>query len=108
MRSDIPELLHAMDVFVMPSHHEGFPVVLVEAQASCLPCVLSKNITKEVKILDNIKWCDLSDDLSVWENNIMYYMGNNIRRNTKKEVVNAGFDIINVVSELQEIYLQYK
>jgi len=106
VRSDIPELLQAMDVFVMPSYHEGLPVTLVEAQSACLPCVLSKNITDEIEILDNIKWCDLSDDLSIWVDNILYFMKNTIRRNTKKEIIDAGFDINNVAHELQQIYIQ--
>ena len=33
VRSDVNELMQAMDVFVMPSLYEGFPVTMVEAQA---------------------------------------------------------------------------
>jgi glycosyltransferase involved in cell wall biosynthesis len=43
-RSDIPDLLHAMDVLVFPSFYEGLSVVLVEAQASGLKCVVSDSI----------------------------------------------------------------
>ena len=38
----------AMDVFAFPSKYEGFPVVLLEAQISGLPCVVSDKVTKEV------------------------------------------------------------
>ncbi|MDB4389084.1 glycosyltransferase, partial [Akkermansiaceae bacterium] len=37
VRSDIPALLSAMDLFLFPSFHEGLPVALVEAQANGLP-----------------------------------------------------------------------
>ncbi len=38
-RGDIPELMALMDVFVLPSYREGFPVVLMEASAMGVPCV---------------------------------------------------------------------
>lgn len=41
-RSDIPDLLHAADVFFFPSRQEGLPVALMEAMASGLPIVCSR------------------------------------------------------------------
>ncbi|MCK4914387.1 MAG: glycosyltransferase [Planctomycetes bacterium] len=38
-RSDIPQVLKAMDVFVLPSIAEGLPRSLLEAMAAGLPCV---------------------------------------------------------------------
>lgn len=38
-RSDIPELLQDADVAVLPSHHEGVPLFLLEAAATGLPLV---------------------------------------------------------------------
>lgn len=43
-RTDVPDLLHAMDVMVFPSLFEGLSVTLVEAQASGLKCVISDTI----------------------------------------------------------------
>ena len=40
-RHDVDELYRAFDVFVLPSHREGFPRAAMEAAASGLPLVLS-------------------------------------------------------------------
>jgi len=38
-RDDMPALYGCMDVFVLPSHREGFPRALMEATAMRIPCV---------------------------------------------------------------------
>lgn len=42
-RSDTPDVLSAMDVFVFPSHSEAFGIALVEAMAMELPTVCSNS-----------------------------------------------------------------
>ena len=41
-RSDIPEVLAAMDIFAFPSLGEGLPRALMEAMAAGLPCVVTE------------------------------------------------------------------
>ena len=54
LRSDIPELLQAMDIFLFPSIYEGMPLSVVEAQASGLPCIISDAVTKMVNIGEDV------------------------------------------------------
>ena len=54
MRKDVPELLQAMDVFVLPSLYEGLGTVAVEAQAAGLPCVVSDTLPEECSIVPSM------------------------------------------------------
>ena len=50
VQTNVNHLMQAFDLFVFPSHHEGLGIVLIEAQASGLPCVISEKIPKEVDL----------------------------------------------------------
>jgi glycosyltransferase involved in cell wall biosynthesis len=65
-RNDIPALLQAFDVFVLPSLFEGFPLVLVEAQSAALPCIASESITKSVAATQYILFCPLDAPPEIW------------------------------------------
>lgn len=60
-RNDANELYQVFDVFLLPSLYEGLPVVGVEAQASCLLCFFSDDMTKETKVLDSTVFMSLSN-----------------------------------------------
>jgi len=48
-RSDVPEILKALDVFLFPTYREGLPLALLEAMASGLPVIASDiPVVKEV------------------------------------------------------------
>ena len=66
-----PEYLYsAMDVFALPSRFEGLPVVLLEAQISGLPCIVSDKVTREVDFGDII-WKSIEDDPQIWADTIL-------------------------------------
>lgn len=89
-RVDNPEcFLSALDCLVMPSIVEGFPITLVEAQANGLPCVVSKNITQEVNISGEIRFCSL-DCIDDWIKNIT---SNFSRYDCVEQLKIKGFDV---------------
>ena len=61
IRDDVPDLLNAMDLFLLPSKFEGLPVSLVEVQANGLRALAANTITKEVAITDLVKYIPLDD-----------------------------------------------
>lgn len=66
VRSDVPELLSAMDVFVFPSLYEGMPNTVLEAQTSGLPCVVSDTITGEAKVTELVHFLSLNQGPDAW------------------------------------------
>ena len=68
VRADVPDLmLGAMDVFVFPSRYEGLGLVLVEAQAAGLPCVISDVVPPEAAVLpDRVRRVALDAPIATW------------------------------------------
>lgn len=104
-RSDIPELLQMMDVFVMPSLYEGFPVTLIEAQAAGLPCVVSSAISEEVDFIGNVSFVDLDAPAEVWAERIAEKCGSKTEDNTEK-LKAAGYDIKDVAKKIEAYMLE--
>ena len=71
-RSDIAELLNIMNVFFFPSRYEGLGIVLIEAQAANIPCVVSTAIPEEVLLTSKIKRLDLKDSPQKWEETLLH------------------------------------
>ncbi len=99
-RTDVPELLGAMDVFAFPSLWEGLPMTVVEAQAAGLPCVLSDTITREVDVSPLVEYLSLGD-AGAWADALLTRRP---RLNVMEAIRRAGFDIRSSAQRLTEIY----
>ena len=67
VRKDIDVLMRKSSAFVLPSKYEGMPLVMIEAQASGLPCVSADTYSREVDFeIDGVTWLSLDDGVSVW------------------------------------------
>ena len=73
LRSDVPQLMQSvMDIFLLPSIHEGLPVVGIEAQSAGLPFILSDVITEELdRGLPLIRRISLSESALQWSDFIL-------------------------------------
>ena len=91
VRSDIPELLMAMDIYIMPSLYEGLPVSVVEVQASGLSALLSDKISKEVKLKENVYFTSLNLAPEKWAKIALSICS--VRNVDNSAIKNAGFDI---------------
>jgi glycosyltransferase involved in cell wall biosynthesis len=102
VRSDIPEMLSAMDVFVFPSFYEGMPNTVIEAQATGLPCVISDTITREADITGIVEYASLDLSAEEWANLIMPKFIMN-RRDTKDDFCRNGYDIGSVAQDFVDL-----
>ena len=105
VRSDIPQLMLAMDAFLLPSLYEGLPVVGVEAQASGLPVFTSTGVTREVDITGNVKFIDLSEGAQKWAEIICNYMREFRRHDMYDYIHENGYDITETAKWLQDFYI---
>lgn len=92
-RFDVPELMQAMDLFLLPSFYEGLPVVGIEAQAAGLKCIFSDSITYETKITDLVEFISLNKSSKYWANQIIKYSNGYNRENTDIRIKKARYEI---------------
>ncbi len=105
VRSDVNEILQAMDVFLFPSLYEGLPVTLIEAQAAGLPCVISSTITDEVCITDLTEQISLECSAEEWAKAVLNQKSRE-RKNTEEIIRREGYDIKNTADEFVRFYIE--
>lgn len=98
VRSDIPEILQASDVFLLPSLYEGLPIVAVEAQAAGLPAVLSTAVTKETDITGNVRFLDLRRSNENWADELLRCRKVK-RERCRDKIIDAGYDLSHPVND---------
>jgi glycosyltransferase involved in cell wall biosynthesis len=105
VRSDIPELMQAMDLFLFPSLFEGLPVVLVEAQAAGLKCIVSDTITKESDITGRVDFISLNQTPEYWASLILSQSYEHVE--TSQALQENGYDAVTNAQWLENFYLNY-
>ena len=97
VRSDVPAILSAVDVFVFPSFYEGMPNTVIEAQATGLPCIISDRITKEADITGLVSYLPLGDS-QVWAAATLDAVKKE-RAETKQKFIENEYDVKSIVKK---------
>lgn len=102
--NEMHKMWQAVDIFVMPSLHEGLPVTGIEAQASGLPCIFSDTITKEVDVTGKSEFLSLNDKPEVWADRILSHKSD-VRESSIFLLRKAHYDIQETVDIVSDLYL---
>lgn len=101
--NNIREIYSALDIFVLPSLYEGFPVVAIEVQAAKVPAVFSDTIAESSKLTDFIEFVPLQESNKLWATKIL--SKSNFNRNIDTSKLSMKYDIRNKAKNLEDYYL---
>ena len=104
-RKDMECLLSAIDIFILPSLHEGLPIAAIEAQAAGAVVILANTISTETNVTGKALYLPIQDnqDEKLWAKKICESYEYD-RCVYAKEVANAGYDIENYCNRMEHIY----
>lgn len=106
IRTDITEFMASADYMILPSLHEGFPVVLVESQCVGLTAIVSNQVSSEVDLgLGLVDFLPIKSPKD-WVNCLLKPKG---LVPSEKEIMNVmqsgGFDVFSNAKKLTRLYM---
>lgn len=107
-RKDVNELYSAADLFVFPSLHEGLGIVVIEAQASGLPCIVSDAVPPEADMeIGLMHTLCLEDSTEKWSRMIAETRCDSDARKSKIPAIMSGkYNIEHITAQMQHFYLE--
>lgn len=104
MRKNVEDYFSAMDCFVLPSLHEGLPVVVVEAQANGLNCFVSDTVTKEVQLSELVRYVPIDQGGRIWADAVLE--ADSTRMDVSEKIRSSGFCIRESSAWLSNFYME--
>ena len=102
-RTDVNELMQCSDVFLFPSVFEGLGIVIIEAQAAGLPCLVSNTIPKSVDC-GGCEFLDLKLSPKMWAKKM-----NNIFEQNEKPKIDSEklqkYSVEYMVSQMENLFI---
>lgn len=107
IRNDIPNILNNSDLFILPSIYEGLGLVLLEAQASNVPCLVSEAVQPEVDLNTGlVKQLNLNEGANKWALEAENFINKNKIENISvmEAVRKKGYDLNSIMNNLVSVY----
>lgn len=101
VQPNVYDWLSAMDIFLLPSLYEGFPVVCVEAQTAGLHCIVSDLIPRAVDVTGLVEFVDLRTHPRLWAEKCHV---DKVRKSYADSIRAAGYDIADNAAWLEAFY----
>lgn len=99
-RTDIPDLLNAMDKFVFPSTSEGLGIALIEAQKAGLTCIASTAVPRAATVSNLVTQLDLEAGADVWAEEVSKIRADEVTYNGIE-----AWDLDKIVRSLEKLYV---
>ena len=105
-RSDVPRLLQdVVDVLVLPSLHEGLPLVLIEAQAAGVRSVVTHTVSEEVDVIEGaIVRLSLAESAAHWTRTALTTAAEPPLESPAEQVLRSPFNIDRSTDALSMLY----
>lgn len=106
VRNDVNLLLKASDTLLFPSLYEGLSVVMVEAQATGIRCVVTDTLAQETIInKERVELLSLNSSAEDWANAVLCRKSEYNRESAASLLRETGWDVGENAKWLQNYYL---
>lgn len=107
LRNDVPNIMQAIDIFLLPSKYEGLPIVAVEAQSLGVKCILSDRITDECKFTDALEFLSIDISEREWALEILKLKNKYVDRESAYEnTIKYGYTMDKTAKMIDDIYMK--